>query len=165
MSLSSASRVRTARALRSHFSLVQLATLALFLVASACGSKSPTGPSGTSLTGTWTGFFADSILGNIPTTWKIQQSGSTITGTFVAEAPLADGKGTLSGNISGTKLTGTGVIPTGGYPAPFQGCTQSASGTFDVSDTKITGTYKQTMGSGCTPPSITTTGTLTLTKQ
>lgn len=147
--------------------LIRAAIVLSIFCVSACGSDSatPTTPSSSAIAGTWTGTFADNLVGANPTTWTIQQSGNAFTSAFTVQAPAATARGTTQGALSGATITWTGVIPLGGYPSPFQNCTQSASGTLQLSGNRMTGPYSMQLGSGCSPPNISTTGTLTLNKQ
>ena len=137
-----------------------IALASLLAVGCGGGSGTVTSPSATSIAGTWTGAFADTILGPNPSTWVVQQSSSAVSGTFTIQAPLATGKGTISGTISGTTVTWSGAIAAGGFPAPFQNCVGTASGTLQLSGTKLTGPYSLQSGSGCSPPNINSTGPL-----
>ena len=145
------------------FRLAAVVLAAVLIV--GCGSKTPTAPTASSIAGTWTGSFADNIVGINPTTWTIQQSGSSATATFTIQTSATTGRGTTQGTVSGSSVQWTGTIPVGGYPAPFQNCSQTASGTLTVSGTRMSGPYTLQSGAGCSPPNLSTTGTLTLNKQ
>jgi len=144
-----------------------IAFVSLLTMLAACGgSNSPTRANATpSIAGTWSGSFADTLLGPNSTTWVIQQSGNTVSATFTVQAPAALGRGTIQGTLTGATLAFTGAIPAGGYPAPFQNCAQTASGSIQLSGSRLTGPYSLQLGPGCSPPNVATAGTLTLTKQ
>jgi hypothetical protein len=138
------------------------------LTIGGCGGSS-SAPSPTTTTtniaGIWTGTFLDNLLGPNQTTWSVQQSGSSMTGSFAVQAPAATGQGTIQGSISGSSLSVTGTIRAGGYPSPFQNCTQTATGTLQIQGSRMSGPYTLQLGSGCIPPNLNTAGTLTLNRQ
>jgi len=142
----------------------------LMAMASACGSDSGSSPSPTptviNIAGVWSGTALDNILpGASPTTLNIQQSGTSVTGSFTVKAGGgATGQGTVQGTINGSSFSVTLTILAGGYPTDPK-CVQTVTGTLQVQGSSMTGPYTSTFGAGCSPPSLTTTGTTTLTKQ
>jgi hypothetical protein len=115
-----------------------------------------------SVGGVWNGVFADATFGNLASTWTVQQNGTTVTGTFTLGAALATAQGTLQGSIASSGLTTTLSIVAGGFPAPFQQCTTTITATLQIETSRMVGPYTLTTGSACTPPSATTSGTVTM---
>ena len=75
---------------------------------SACDGDSPTSPSSTTVTGTWTGSIASTLSGPATARVTLAQSGSSITGTWFVTSdidPSAANSGTLSGTFAGSALS------------------------------------------------------------
>jgi hypothetical protein len=134
-----------------------------FATAACGGSSSSTAPAPTfTLTGTFSGQAGDSS-GPGTLTWKITQSGTSVSGSasFTDAATGASGTGNVSGSLSGSTLSFTISIPAGGFPAPADACTASMQGSAQATSTSIDGTYTGT--NSCTGPIQ--GGHFTLTKQ
>ena len=128
------------------------------------GSSSPAGPSSsgsTDLNGTWTGT-AEDTTGPGSLTWKLAGSGASFSGqlTIVDSQTGITGRGTVTVTASGSSLTFTMNVPSGGFDSPYQACTTTASGSGTLNGT-ITGTYSGT--NSCA--GAISSGTLTLNKQ
>jgi hypothetical protein len=141
--------------------------LALALLQSACGgADSPSAPSAEtadiSLSGVFSGSGSDSS-GPGQMTWTISQSRTTVSGPFVAKTKFGSVTftGTASGSLSGTTLTFTVTVPTGGVTG-LPTCTIAMNGTATgVTSARISGTYSGT--NSCT--GTFTGGQFTLDKQ
>ena len=150
------------------------------VIALACGSQAPSGPSAqapaipapparTDLTGTWTGTGSDSFSPE-RVTWVLTQSDSTVNGTAeFAPVDPADGscaschklrKGTFSGTLDGATLALRMIFPAGGdVPTPI--CVTDLSGTAAMAGNLLSGTYSGTD----TCEGVYANGQLTLTRQ
>jgi hypothetical protein len=131
--------------------------IAAVLLLMACGGDSgPSAPS-VDLTGNWAGK-AGNPSGQM--SWAITQSGSSISGNF-SYPGLFTNAGTVSGTLSGTKLTFTLTHTTGFLN--FLGCSSSVlSGNANtVTQTNISGSFS---GSLVCPgkPTQTVSGPITL---
>jgi hypothetical protein len=106
-----------------------VALLACFAVASGCGPN-PNSPS--SMTGTWVGTAASSIVGNVSVQLTLTQSGSSITGFFAYTSTTATTTptGTLTGTLNGTAFSAA---------LAFGTCTRTWTGTW--SGTSLSGTF------------------------
>ena len=103
---------------------------------SACDGHSPTSPSSTTVTGTWTGSIASTLSGPATARVTLAQSGSSITGTWFVTSdidPSAANSGTLSGTIAGSALSLT-LTPSDPRTCPFDL-------TATVSGNRLVGTY------------------------
>jgi hypothetical protein len=107
----------------------------------------PTVPTGDSidLTGSWSGTGDDSS-GPGQFTWQLMQSGGSFSGTFTATDASSGvtGRGSVSGTLSGTSVTFSLTIPSGGFDAPFADCNASASGQGTASASTVSATYSGT---------------------
>jgi hypothetical protein len=146
-------------------SLASLFAMALLIPLAGCGSPMaaapsapttpviPVAPSGTNLSGTWTGAGTDA-QGAETFTWTVTQTGDRLSGSVVLNsANPTDGScgschkqktGTLDGTLSAGALSLTLDFPEGGSDiTPLCGITMHA-GTADVTATRITATYTGT---------------------
>ncbi len=118
--------------------------LALLLGGVACGKKTNTTPSEPvlDLAGSWSGTF-QAPGGGGSMTWQLDQAGSSISGTIVVVDLLGGtSHGIVSGTLRSDTLTFFMSIPRGGFSAPYQQCSQSASGSAEnVTRNKISGSY------------------------
>ncbi len=113
------------------------------------------------LTGTWSGPASDDS-GPATMTWRLTQSGASITGSFLAVEPpprLTNYRGTISGSLSGTSLTFTIDVPKGSIVG-LPNCSVAINGTAVVTANVIEGTYT---GEDCTGPFA--NGLMSLAKQ
>ena len=137
-----------------------------FIVMSVgCGGDSrlptaPSSPTPLNLTGTFSGEASDSFGPGLQFTWRLEQSGTVVSGTSIATWSLGRGTGTVSGTLSGTTLTFTVTFPRGGISSS-PNCSSTANGTAAVTSTTIRGTYSGV--NSCYGPY--TDGQFTLTKQ
>ena len=99
-------------------------------------------------------------------TWQLTQSGSSFSGslTMTDSSTNVTGRGTVSGSVSGSSLQFSLSVPTGGFDAPYGGCSATVSGTATASSTTITGTYSGSSTGPCSTATI-ASGQLTLSKQ
>lgn len=120
--------------------------LALSLGVAGAGCGSPTQPSAAStvvnLTGTWSGSASDSS-GPGQMTWQMTQTGSSCSGTLTMTDAGANinGRGSVSGSISGPSIRFALSVPAGGFDSPYTSCSADVSGDAQVSGSSITGTY------------------------
>ena len=144
-----------------------VAALALTLTA-ACGSESkpdgPTGPSdpAASVSGTWSGSATDSSGGGVMS-WQLTQADTSISGTVTITdtGTGVNGRGSISGTLSGSSIRFSIAIPAGGFDSPFASCSATVSGDAQASASSLTGTYT---GSNSCAGSI-GSGSFTLNKQ
>ena len=142
--------------------------VAVFVVLSACGggSSNPGGPSPSpslNVAGTWTGPGSDSS-GPGTFTWILNQNGNNVSGTARVSTQLGTvtGNGTISGTIVSGSMNWTINIPRGGITAPYQNCTDIATGTTtSLTSSRMVLSYAGT--NSCTGNYV--NGTETLTKQ
>lgn len=125
----------------------------VLVLALACG-ESPSSPSGTDLSGTWTGQ-TSTVFGLGLHTATITEAGATLTGTWVAEFPAhpeVNNSGQIQGTRQGANVSLT-LLPSNPATCPyvFSGTVQSA--------TQMTGTFAT---ANCP---VATGGSITLTKQ
>jgi hypothetical protein len=117
---------------------------AAIVTAMACDTPTPTAPSVVvaNLTGTWSGPASDTS-GPGQMTWQITQEGSAFSGTLtlIETTANARGRGSVSGTLAGSAVTFTISVPAGGFDAPYQSCSSTASGTGRVTRSSIIGTY------------------------
>lgn len=120
----------------------------------ACGSKTPTGPSATTVAGTWTGALSDNTIGPGSLRFTLNQSGSTVTGTWQSTwvNPANNNSGSLTGSSSGTGFSAT-MTPSVPTSCPF-----TATATLNSAKTQMTGTYA---AFNC---SVVSSGSFTVTK-
>jgi hypothetical protein len=95
-------------------------------------------------------------------TWRIEQSGASVSGTVALTDTTAGitGQGTVSGTVSGSSLAFTLRVPAGGFSEPWTGCTAEVTGSADVSGSSMSGNYKGS--NSCT--GVVSSGQFTLTK-
>lgn len=147
------------------------AVLGLYLAACAACSgggsgapPTPTEPSGdtVNLTGTWRGT-ADDSTGPGELTWQVTQSGASFSGTLTARDTFTGvtGRGAVTGTLDGTALQFSMTIAAGGFDAPFDGCTTTASGQGTATASTVSATYSGT--NSCS--GAIASGQLALTKQ
>ena len=113
------------------------------------------------LTGTWSGPASDDS-GPTTMTWRLTQSGGSITGSFLGVEPpphQTQYRGPISGSLSGTSLTYTIDVPKGSIVG-LPNCSVAINGSAVVSANAIVGTYT---GEACTGPFA--NGLISLTKQ
>jgi len=149
------------------------AAVALAAFTAACGSNSPTGPSGmtsASMAGTWAGSSSDSsnsmgtgsMMGQAglgAMTWQLTQSGSTVTGSMSFSGMQGGRAGSFSGTMSGEVMTLVMDLPSGSMMS--SGCSARATGTAHVTGTTMTGSY--TGSNSCT--GAFTNGQMTMTRR
>jgi hypothetical protein len=134
-----------------------------------CGD-SATAPKTLNVAGTWSGTESDR-LGPALLTWKLTQTGYTVSGTAVMRpVDAADGScaschkskdGTFSGTLSGTTLTLAMFFPAGGVADPTPACSITINGTApNVTESAIAGTY-----GGTDPCEGSFDGTLAMTRK
>jgi len=90
------------------------------VIASACGSSSPTTPAAPNTSGTWTGTVTDAVMGQGTVRLTITQSGSSLAGTWATTYAnvTANNSGTLTGAVNNATVTAT-LIPTIPTSCPF----------------------------------------------
>ena len=98
------------------------------LIAVACGSQ-PSAPSATSFAGSWVGTLDGATLH-----MTLEQSGDTLTGSWVVSSGGNDGAGTASGRVDGSSMT---VVLS--WSAPTTNCPFTVSGTLDAAGTRMSG--------------------------
>ena len=133
----------------------------LWLVASGCHRSSPTAPSATpTVSGTWKGTGTDVSEGSL-FTWVLTQTASNVTGTstFVGVRSSFNANGPITGTVSDLTFTFTFTVD---FAQPFQFCTATASGSAQITNTTLAGSYTGTNSCGGGPF---TSGQFTLTKQ
>ena len=137
--------------------------LATSLGVAGLGCGTPTEPSDgpANLTGVWDGSASDSS-GPGRMSWQITQSGGSFSGTLTMldEDNGINGRGSVSGSVSGASIQFSISIPVGGFDGSFAPCAADASGSGAASSSTITGSYAG--GNSCT--GAVTSGQLTLTK-
>ena len=149
-----------------------LGVILLLGMLTGCGGSSPTTPSGPpsgqptpntpaapqvpNLAGTWRGsyFIVGDLSGNDGVmTWVVQQTGTTLTGTFTIQRDLLFGN--VSGTINGSSTAAAGSTPNGyavtlssSSVSLFPGCTMvltAREASLPTTPTRLRGTYKQTL--------------------
>lgn len=98
------------------------------LFVSACGGG-PSGPSTTSVAGTWTGTVNDSLAGVVSASMTLAQSGATVSGTWA----VSGNSGSLAGSMSGSSLSAV-LSPSNPLTCPY-------SLTATNSGSRLIGTY------------------------
>ena len=95
--------------------------------------------------------------------WQLSQSDTAISGTatMTDTGTGVNGRGSISGTLSGSAVRFSIAIPAGGFDSPFESCSATVSGDAQTSLSSLTGTYT---GSNSCAGSI-GSGTFTLTKQ
>jgi hypothetical protein len=95
-------------------------------------------------------------------TWQVTQTGTSFSGTLTMldEENGINGRGSISGSVSGSTIQFSISIPVGGFDGPFASCAADASGSGAVSSSSITGNYSGM--NSCT--GAVSSGQLTLTK-
>jgi hypothetical protein len=139
-----------------HIRVRTVVAVGFFLASVACGGRSsstPTGPTISSVAGTWVGTTKDSVAGTGNIQVTISQNDAALTGTWASTfADISNNNGgTLGGTISGSSVS---VVLT-----PSDPVTCSFSVTATVSGSSMAGTYATT---NC---NVAVTGSVSLTKQ
>jgi hypothetical protein len=114
------------------------------------------------ITGVWSGTASDSS-GPGRMTWRLTQTGPTVTGTIFLSTPLGTVvfNGNFSGTVSGQALTFSIDVPRGGIPT-LPSCSVTLQGTSTtITNTILMGIYAGT--NSCTGPF--SNGSFNLTKQ
>jgi len=135
---------------------------AIVLIAVSTACTNSTTPSSTNLAGTWTGSIQYTVTGTTgqqTITMSLQQSGSTVTGSYSATSQgfFSNANMTVTGTVSGTF---TGVLNFAPASNP-NGCSGSMQVTGTGSGNTVTWTstsFTSTCGS-LTPSSVTITAT------
>jgi hypothetical protein len=124
--------------MRIHALLVLVAALG---PVQGCQKPTPIDPDPVvaSVSGTWTGTSTDPVE-NSQLTWTLTQDGTTVNGTsrFVGVRSGFEADGTISGTVSGSTFTFSFTLT---FAVPFQFCTASASGTAQLTNNSMAGTY------------------------
>ena len=131
------------------------------------GSYSAPAPS-INLAGTWSGLVGLPMSGSaLRLTWQATQNAATASGsaTLLKPAVNVPANGTLSGTLSGDRLTLTYSAPAGSVPG-FGACSVAGAGSATVTGTTISGTLDLTFTS-CAGTGLDPTGSnqLSLTRQ
>ena len=127
-----------------------LLVIALAPLAACDSDDNPMAPSNP-LTGTWTGTIDDNTGGMGTARVTLNQSGSTLTGTWATSLPGSDNGGSLTGSVNGSALS---IVLDTSDPTS---CPFNLTAT--VNGNRMTGTYA---AFNC---SIVVTGSLDLTKE
>jgi len=106
-----------------------IACLFLLALTAGCGGGSPSGPSATDFSGTWSGTATSNLAPSAPARITLTQSGNSLTGSWSAGV----NGGPLTGTVSGNYIAAT-VTPSDPTTCPF---TMNAT----VSGNRMTGTY------------------------
>jgi hypothetical protein len=124
------------------------------------GGNGGQGPS-VSVAGIWSGSASDSS-GPGQMTWRLEDSSGSVTGTFTMTdtATGSVGQGTVTGTMSGSTFTFTLRVPAGGFTDPWGACTAEVSGSAQVANTSMQGSYKG--NNSCS--GVVSSGEFTLTK-
>jgi hypothetical protein len=161
---------------RHHRLFVIVFALSLGVAAIACGgggsggTTTPTEPSppasNLNIAGTWTGSAYDAagnFSGPGAMTWQITQTGAAFSGTMTItdSGTNVTGRGTVSGTVSGSSLTFSMSVPSGGFDSPYAACTANVTGSGVAAASSINGNYTGT--SSCS--GAISSGQITLNKQ
>ncbi len=115
----------------------------------ACGGTpvSPVQPTvvDTTLTGAWNGPASDSS-GPGHLTWLVTQDGDAFSGTLAMVDGVTgiEAVGTVSGTVTGTRVSFSMRLPSGAFTRPLQLCATSVDGEGTRAGATLTGSYSGT---------------------